>query len=364
MTEVTAAVLEETEGAFRLQSLDLDEPREDEVLVRIVAAGICHTDSGVQALVPKPAVLGHEGAGVVERVGLRVTRVRPGDHVVLTFGSCGACPGCAGGTPHLCENGHALQFACRRGDGSTTLSTPQHPVFGAFFQQSSFATHALATERNAVVVARDVPLELLGPLGCGFQTGAGAVMNSLDVRAGQSLAVFGVGAVGLSAVMAGAVVGAAPIVAIDVNAARLDLARALGATHALNADVGDVADEIGAITGRGVDAALETSGVEQSFNDAIACLAMGGACGLVTIPHIGTTFPFTPRGLLGKAASLRGVIEGSSVPETFIPQLIELYREGRFPMDRLVTYYPFAEINSAFRDAAAGTAIKPILRMA
>jgi aryl-alcohol dehydrogenase len=360
MTQVTAAVLDETGGVFRLASLDLDEPREDEVLVRIVAAGICHTDAGVQALVPKPAVLGHEGAGVVERVGARVARVRPGDHVVLTFGSCGACPGCEAGTPHLCEHGHALQFACQRGDGSTTLLTPEHPVHGAFFQQSSFATHALVTERNTVVVTRDVPLELLGPLGCGFQTGAGAVMNSLELRAGASLAVFGVGAVGLSAVMAGAVVGATLIIAVDVNVARLEL----GATHALNADEGDVADRIRLITGRGVDAALETSGVKQSFNDAIDCLAMGGACGLVTIPHIGTTFPFTPRGLLGKAATLRGVIEGSSVPETFIPRLIELYRQGRFPIDRLVTYYPFTEINAAFRDAAAGTAVKPILRMA
>ena len=210
-------------------------------------------------------------------------------------------------------------------------------LHGAFFQQSSFATHALATERNAVPVSPDLALHELAPLGCGIQTGAGAVMNSLDVRAGESLAVFGVGSVGLSAVMAGAVVGALPIIAVDVHPQRLELARELGATHAIDAREGDVSVRIRDVTGRGVNHTLETSADEQAFGDAITCLSMGGTCALVTVPHLGEPFSFAPRTLIALEATLKGVLEGSSIPDVFIPRLIDLYEKGKFPIDRLIT---------------------------
>ena len=363
MKSITAAVLRERNTPFSIENVELDDLRDDEVLVRVVAAGICHTDISAQARIPTPAVLGHEGAGVVEEVGRSVTKVKAGDHVVLTFGFCGACPNCHKGAPHRCDDMAVLQFGCRRADGSATLRACGDVVHGAFFQQSSFATYAIATERNTIPVSRELPLHELAPLGCGIQTGAGAVMNSLDVRAGESLAVFGVGSVGLSAVMAAVVVGAAPIIAIDIHAHRLELAQELGATHTIEAGNGGVVARINEIARRGVDHSLETSANEQAFNDAIACLAMGGACALVTVPHLGEPFAFAPRTLIAREATLKGVLEGSSVPDVFIPELIRLYTAGKFPIDRLITTYPFAEINQAIEDSHTGKAIKPVLLM-
>jgi len=363
LTPITAAVVREPGGPFEFEKLQLDKLRDEEILVRIVATGICHTDIGSQSRLPMPVVLGHEGAGIVERVGRSVTKISKGDSVVLTFGSCGICPSCLEGAPFRCDDMGRLQFGCQRSDGGATIISGQGPVHGAFFQQSSFATHALATERNTIPVASNVALHELAPLACGIQTGAGAVMNSLDVRAGESLAVFGVGSVGLSAVMAARVVGAQPIIAIDVHSHRLDLACDLGATHKIDARDGDVSARVRDITSRGVNYSLETSASEQAFNDGLDCLAMGGACAIVTVPHHGEPFPFAPRTLVQKSAKLIGVLEGASVPNVFIPRLIELYRTGRFPIDRLITTYPFAEINQAVADSQAGTVVKPVLLM-
>ncbi len=363
MTEITAAVVREPGAPFEFEKLQLDELRDDEVLVQVVATGICHTDIGSQARLPMPVVLGHEGAGIVERVGRSVTKVGEGDSVLLTFGFCGVCPSCREGAPFRCDDMGLLQFGCQRADGGATIFSDQGSIHGAFFQQSSFATHALATERNTIPVDSNLALHELAPLACGIQTGAGAVMNALDVRAGESLAVFGVGSVGLSAVMAARVVGAQPIVAIDVHSQRLDLARDLGATHAIDARDGDVSARVRDITRRGVNYSLETSANEQAFNDALACLAMGGACAIVTVPHLGEPFPFAPRTLVQHGTKLIGVLEGASVPDVYIPRLIELYRNGRFPIDRLITTYPFAEINQAVADSHAGKVIKPVLLM-
>lgn len=360
---VSAAVLRAPSADFVIEEVSLDAPRADEVLVRLVATGICHTDLAFRGIVPLPAVLGHEGAGIVEAVGAHVTKTKPGDHVVLTFGSCGACRGCVSGRPHLCEDNLKLQFACQRADGSPTMTQNGDAVGGAFFQQSSFASHALATERNTVVVPDEAPLEILGPLGCGIQTGAGAVLNSFDMRAGASFAVFGAGAVGLSAVMAAVLAGAGPIIATDINAERLALALELGATHTIDAATGDVAGQIQTITGGGADFALETSSDEQAFHDLLECLALGGTCGVVATPRRGQPFPFSSRNLLVRAPTVMGILQGSSVPELFIPRLVELQRSGRFPIERLVTFYEFADINVAVADAEAGRAIKPILRI-
>ena len=217
---------------LKIERLVMEGPRDNEVLVRLVASGICHTDIDFcEGGAPGAVVLGHEGSGVVERVGRTVKGVKPGDHVVLSYQSCGHCPPCRSGRPADCRHFWEANFGFARLDGSNALAG--NGVRGHFFGQSSFATHTLATMRNLVKVSKTPPLELLAPLGCGLQTGAGTVMNSLAVRAGSSIALFGTGAVGLAAVMAARIVGAKTIIAVDINPKRLALSRELGATHRL-----------------------------------------------------------------------------------------------------------------------------------
>jgi aryl-alcohol dehydrogenase len=365
--KIRAAVAEEQSKPFLIEELELDEPRHDEVLVRLVASGICQTDAHVwhQHLpTPLPAVLGHEGSGIVERVGAGVAALKPGDHVVMSYQSCGHCEPCLSGNAAYCDNAIAANFSGARLDGTGGLHRPEGrngEIHGHFFGQSSFATHALATERNVVKVPDDVPIELLGPLGCGLQTGAGAVLNSLHVQAGASIAVLGTGAVGLAAVMAARAAGAGTIVGVDVNPGRLALARELGATHVLDARRVDVTGELTRITGRGVSHVLETTGRKDMLQHAVESLAPMGQIALVAVGGPEVTVP-APMLALGK--SVRGIVQGDAIPQLFIPRLIQMYRDGRFPFDRLVRFYEFADINEAFAAAAAGDAIKPILRIA
>ncbi|MBI5440308.1 MAG: NAD(P)-dependent alcohol dehydrogenase [Deltaproteobacteria bacterium] len=333
----------------------MDAPRDDEALVRLVASGVCRTDidfcdewyEGPDAL-----VLGHEGAGIVERIGRRVKGVRPGDPVVLSYQSCGHCGPCRRSRPTECERFWEANFGFQRLDGTNALE--RSGVRGHFFGQSSFATHALATERNLVKVSADLPLELLAPLGCGLQTGAGTVMNSLAVAKDASLAVFGTGAVGLAAVMAGRIVGACPIIGVDVIPTRLALGLELGATHAIDNRREDVAGRIAEITGGGVDFVVETTGSPEMHRLAVEVLHPGGTVALLTGEE-GTDFPEGRRTL--------GIREADAVPQRFIPELIELYRAGEFPFDRLVKFYDFGDINRAMADAKRGDTVKPVLRI-
>ena len=361
--QATAAVLRDPNGPFEIAPIDIGDLRPDEVIVRIVASGICHTDIKFRDTVPKPVVLGHEGSGIVEKIGASVTRVAIGDPVVLTFGFCGKCPSCESGAPTHCADHHALQFKGTRLDGSSPLSQDGAPIYGAFFQQSSFATHAVATERNAIPISADAPIEMLGPLGCGIQTGAGAILNSLNVAYGSKVAIFGTGAVGLSAVMAASAAGAARIIAVDVVPSRLELALDLGAHDVVDAREGDVAERVRDLTNGGVNYALETAAVESSFAAAIASLTQRGVCGFVASPVGRGTTPIVPFDLLINGKTLCGVVQGSSVPHVFIPRLVDMIATGRFPLERLVSWYDFADINDAVADAKSGAAIKPILRM-
>ncbi|MGP3911447.1 NAD(P)-dependent alcohol dehydrogenase [Nonomuraea sp. 10N515B] len=361
---ITAA-LTETKGApFALTPLELDDPRPGEVVVRMVSSGVCHTDLIVRDQwypVPLPAVLGHEGAGVVEAVGDGVTYVAPGDHVVLTFNSCGSCRMCDQGRPAYCDQFFAFNFAGSRGDGSMTLHRDSGDVHGVFFGQSAFATYALATERNVVKVDRDAPLELLGPLGCGIQTGAGGVLNSLKPPAGSSIAVFGAGSVGISAVMAAAVAGCTTIVAIDLNDQRLELAEQVGATHIINAAAGDTVERLRGLTGGlGVDYTVETTAVPAVLRQAADALNQGGTCGLIGAAALGTEVSLDMSSLLF-GRSVRGIVEGDSVPRQFIPKLVDLYQQGRFPFDKLIKTYAFEDINQAVEDSEKGTTLKPVL---
>ncbi len=354
--KITAAVLRKKGGPLSIESLEMEGPRDGEVLVRIVASGICHTDIDMcegWGTGDDPVVLGHEGAGIVEQVGKDVRGVTSGDHVVLSYQSCGQCPQCRSGRPTDCENFWELNFGFQRLDGSNAMESSG--VCGHFFGQSSFATYALATERNLVKVPRDLPLEMLAPLGCGLQTGAGTILNSFNVSKGASVAVFGTGAVGLAAVMAARVAGATPIIGVDRKPDRLKLALELGATHVIDNRHDDVRSNIAEVTGNGIDYVVETTGNWKLHQLSIDLLNPNGATALLAGGGGMDSLPNGRRAL--------GIIQGDAIPQSFIPKLIELYRQGQFPFDRLVRFYDFEEINEAIADAKRGNTIKPVLRM-
>jgi aryl-alcohol dehydrogenase len=362
--DIEAAVVDQKGGPFHIRTVNVAAPRSDEVLVRIVATGVCQTDAHSRDQsypVPLPVILGHEGAGVVESVGSEVRDIVPGDHVALTFPSCGHCRPCRAGAPANCEHGFELSFGAARLDGSNAYAGSN--VHGHFFGQSSFARFALANERNTVRIPEDMPLTLVGPLGCGMQTGAGAVINSLRVSAGESIAVFGTGAVGLAAVMAAKAVGATTIVAVDVNDARLELAEELGATHLVNGLKEDTGGRLRKIRPRGFDYVLEITAVPAMLALAVELLGSMGIAALIGGAPAGTKAPIDMNSLLNGGRMVRGIAQGDSVPQSLIPTLIELYRSGRFPFDRLVRAYEFTDINQAFEDAARGDVIKPVLVM-
>lgn len=363
MIESLSAVLREISEPYSLETVTVDDPGPGEALVRIVGAGMCHTDlfgrSGFLGETFLPAILGHEGSGVVEKVGPGVTAVVPGDHVVLSFDSCGDCPACRAGQPSNCVAFEILNLTGGRADGTGCgRDASGAAVTTRWFGQSSFGQYTLATTRNMVKVDKSLPLELLGPLGCGLQTGAGAVLNAMRLAPGQSLAVFGTGSVGLSAIMAAKLSGATDIVAVDLSAERRELALELGATRAVDGADPQLVSTVRA-GGSGLDLSFDTTGVTTAMSAAVEVLGRPGTCVLVGAG----LEPFTahPAALAGKTVSY--IYEGSAIPQLFIPRLVELWKAGLFPFDRLIQRYPLAEINEAEADALAGKAIKPVLVM-
>lgn len=358
----TAAVVREPGGRFTLESVELDDLRAGEVLVRIEAAGVCHTDMNMQHVVPMPAVLGHEGAGVVEEIGTGVDHVKPGDRVIISWPACAECPSCVSGRRDICDVQFPLLFSGRRLDGSQTVKLGGEWISGAYFQQSSFAAYAIARAESLVKVGDDLPPEVLAALPCGVMTGAGSILNSLRTGPLDELLVFGTGSVGMSAVMAGRLSGADPIIAVDVNPARLALALELGATHAINALEEDVTTRVKGIAPRGVRFAYDTSGVASSWEAAGSCLCTGGTFGVAAMP-VRETLDFDPPEIFSKGARIQFILAGSAIPRIFLPRLIQWYKQGRFPVDRLVKTFAFADINEAFEESAAGRVIKPVLMM-
>ena len=333
MTRITAAVAEMAGAPLTLRTLQLDALRTDEVLVRMVACGICQTDAHVRDQhipVPLPAVLGHEGAGIVEAVGSGVSELTPGDHVVMSYRACGACRPCRMGAVYYCDHILGLNFSGRRADGSHSLcvaDAPAEPVGGQFFGQSSFATHIIANQQNTVKVDPSVPLEYLAPLGCGIQTGFGAVLNALKVTPGSRIAIFGCGAVGLAAIMAAKISGAGTIIAIDLNPERLALAQELGATHAVRSAGQDIAQAVGAICGD-VDFSLEAVGHPDLVKCAVDILAPLGVAGLVGTMPPGATAPVeVMKLLLGR--TVRGIHQGDAVSKLLIPRMVGILQGGQ-----------------------------------
>ena len=363
---VEAAVARGPGRSFMLEAVELDEPRADEILVRLVACGICHTDVSMRDLWPRmagnegryPVVFGHEGAGVVEQVGHTVKRVRPGDAVVMSYRSCRACLECAAGRPYYCARFAALNASGVRSDGSTTLRADGRPVYGSFFGQSSFATHALAYEDNVVVVAGDVDLRVAAPFGCGVQTGAGTVMNVLELDERSSLVVFGGGGVGLPAVMAARALSVATIVVVDPALARRRLAAEVGATVTLDPEVDDVVEAVRDHTRGGATSAIETTAIADVLLQALDCLGARGTC-----VALGVGMPEFAFGMerLGRGKSLRTTIEGDSDPHELIPKLLQLHARGELPVEKLIRTYRFSDFGRALRDAESGATIKPVL---
>jgi aryl-alcohol dehydrogenase len=358
-----AAVLHEKNHDYEMKQIQLGKLNDDEVLIKVSACGICHTDFVAENMLPLPAVFGHEGAGIVEEVGPSVRSLAVGDRVVMSYPSCGACDGCQQGQPFHCDHHMGLGFSGKRLDGTSTLAPESSEITASFFQQSAFATHSIANERNLVKIEGDFSDVLLAAIPCGVQTGAGSIINTFDINSRNSVAVFGVGAVGLSAIMAAKLCGASPIIAIDVVPSRLDLAMDLGATHVIDAREGDVSQKILSITKHGVHYSLETSANEQALNDSIACLATGGTSGMVIAPHFGEKYPFSPTTIFHGAKTLKGIVQGSSIPGQFLPNVLRWHQDGNFPIDKMIQEYKFNEINKAAADTKSGEVIKAVLTM-
>jgi aryl-alcohol dehydrogenase len=352
--QITAAVSRSPDSPFTLESVELDERRADELLVRIHAAGLCHTDLSSKARIPGPAVLGHEGAGVVEAIGAEVTGIAPGDHVVLSYRSCGECAQCRTGHQPYCSRSPLLNSSGGRADGSATLSQNGTPLFGSFFGQSSFAQYALAYADNVVVVDQSVDLAIAAPLGCGFQTGAGAVMNVPAPEANSRLVVFGAGGVGLAAVMAAKAVGVDTIVAVDPVASRRAKAVELGASQTVDPTSEDIATAV-----RGATHALDTTGLPDVVATALSVLESRGTLVVVGLGARHAKIDVVDLLLSGKM--IRGCIEGDANPSDFIPELLALHAEGRFPMEAIVRRYDARDIETAVADSRSGEAIKPVL---
>ncbi|MEU4028194.1 NAD(P)-dependent alcohol dehydrogenase [Streptomyces anulatus] len=356
-----AAVLRGYEDPFAIEEVILDAgPADGEILVRIAGCGLCRTDLAVRRSAgrsPLPVVLGHEGSGVVVETGGPDTGLGPGDHVVLSFDSCGRCRSCLGGAPAYCDRFAALNLfggrtenAARFTDGAGKALAPR------WFGQSSFAEYAMVPARNAVPVDASLPLELLGPLGCGFLTGAGAVLHSFGVGPGDTVAVFGAGAVGLAAVMAATAAGAL-VVTVDRHPERLALAERFHAVP-LDAATADLPGRIQRLTGGGAQYALDTTASARLINDALRSLRPTGHLGLVA--RLRTALPLEP-GTLDRGRRISHICEGDAVPALLIPRLTGLWQAGRFPFDQLIRTYPLADVNEAERDCDAGRVVKPVL---
>ncbi|TWI58177.1 NAD(P)-dependent alcohol dehydrogenase [Halalkalibacter nanhaiisediminis] len=335
--QAKAAVTFGSGEPFQITDITVDDPQAGEVLVRIVGSGICHTDILAQTQaypVPLPAVLGHEGAGVVEKVGVGIKHIQPGDHVVLSYSSCGVCGNCLSGMAYACESFYDLNFGGKMIDGTSRLHK-EGTDLSNFFGQSSFAYYAVASARNVVKVPKDVPLEMLGPLGCGT--------------------------VGLSAIMGANVANCGIIIAVDIHDNRLELAKELGATHTVNAKDGNVLEQIKDITGRGVNYAIESSGRPDNTRLAVDSLDVLGVAVQVAGGPIGSEVSIDINTILFER-NLNGFLMGEGVPQLYIPKLIELYKKGKFPFEKLIKYYSFEEINEAIQDTKIGTTIKPIIK--
>ncbi|KAK7419073.1 hypothetical protein QQX98_003575 [Neonectria punicea] len=370
MTTTTALVLKEIKGPFSLEQVTVDNIRDDEALVEIHATGLCHTDlSCAEGTLPAsaPAVLGHEGGGIVKEVGSGITDLVPGDKVLLSFAHCSTCEQCQSGHPAYCHSFVPLNFGGKRSDGSATFSIntkgEKEEMYSSFFGQSSFARHTVAHRSSLVKVNSDTDLPLFAPLGCGLQTGAGAILNTLNVEAGKTVAIFGVGSVGMSAVMAAKMRGAREIIAIDLQQSRLDLATKLGATKTILGDDPEVVAKIQQMSPpNGVHYAVDCSGVPAVIQNMVDSLGSRGKAATVGAPAPGKRAGIDIFAHVVNGRQYVGCCEGDAVPSKLIPYLMKEHAKGNYPIENLITVYDMKDFDQAIKDTKSGKTLKAVLR--
>jgi len=349
---------------MQLEEVELLAPRAGELLVRVEAAGVCHSDLSVvdgSRVRPLPMALGHEAAGVVEEVGPGVRDVKPGDHVVLTFvPSCGLCAECSAGRPALCVPAAAASGSGALLHGPSLLrdasGAPLHHHLGV----SGFARHAVVARESAVVVPADIPLATVALFGCAVLTGAGAVLNTASIRPGQSVAVFGLGGVGLASVMGAVVAGAWPVVAIDPVEAKRALAMELGATAVFAPEEAEKA--VKDLTGGGAEVSFEAAGVPAVLEAAFRATRRGGTTVAMGLPHPSRTLSLPALAFAGEGRTLVGSYMGSAAPQRDVPRYLRLWRAGKMPVERLSSdTMSLDRINDAFEALAAGVAVRQVL---
>jgi Zn-dependent alcohol dehydrogenase len=365
--KIAAAVLERTGGPLAVTEVELAPPGAGEVLVRLHASGVCHSDeNAIDGTSPTrcPVVLGHEGAGVVEQVGSGVTRVRPGDHVALSWApSCGVCEECVRDLPQLCATAWPAMATGGLLDGTTRLSRDGAPVYHYSFI-SSFAAAAVVPERSCVPIPRDVPFAVAGLVGCAVTTGVGAVWRTARVRPGDRVAVLGCGGVGLSAVLGALAAGAGTVVAVDVNPDKLDLARELGADEAVAwaGSPEETAAAVAEASGGGVDYAIEATGRPEAMLAAFLSTRPHGAAVLIGIPREDAVLSLPALSIPRLERRVLGSIYGSSRPERDFALTLDLYRRGRLPLDKLISHrLPLEQVEAAFQLLRSGAALRAVL---
>ncbi|MFO0693840.1 MAG: NAD(P)-dependent alcohol dehydrogenase [Polyangiales bacterium] len=361
--EIRAAIARRGEP-FRIEPCELGAPAADEVLVAIEAVGLCHTDLTAKEHglgTPLPAVLGHEGVGRIVELGAGVQGFAIGDRVLLGYGACGTCPSCGNARLAYCRHGLTFNLFGRRLDGSSPVALAGQPITGHFFAQSSFATHAIARTTNLVRLDEDLPPHLMAPLACGLQTGLASVADLLRVGPSDTLGIFGCGAVGFGGLMAAVIAGAKRIVVVDVDPSRLELARALGATHVIDANREPLEAALRDLGGLGL--AFDTTGSGKVIEAAFGALRPAGTLVCAGLGKKGDAIAIDPTTLVTSGRTIRGTIEGDANPREFVPRAIAWFRQGKLPIDRIVTTYPFEAIEDAAEAMRTRRAIKPVLLM-
>ncbi len=351
-----------------IESIELRDPGPGEILVRMGAAGLCHSDLSVingDRPRPTPMALGHEAAGVVEALGVGVDDLERGDHVVLVFvPSCGHCAPCAEGRPALCEPGMRSNTAGTLLSGERRLFRGGEPV-NHHMGCSAFAEYSVVSRRSVVKIDPELPLDEAALFGCAVLTGVGAVVNTAQVRAGTSTAVVGLGGVGLASILGCVAAGARHVVAVDLSQEKLDLARSLGATHAFTAGDPDLVAKVKEATAGGVDYAIEMAGSVKAFESAYRMTRRGGTTVTAGLPHPNSTWPMSPTHLVAEERTIKGSYIGTCVPSRDLPRYIALYRAGKLPVNRLMTRrLKLEEINEGFDLLHEGKAVRPVITFA
>ena len=363
--KMQAAVLIETHTPFRIETVDLAPPQAGEILIKMAASGVCHSDWHVVeglSYFPLPIICGHEGAGVVESVGEGVTQVRPGDHVALNFRAyCGNCFYCQHGKPNLCETYTPVLRSGLQKDGTSRLSWNGEPVY-IMTGLGCFAEYVVIPENAAVPVRRDVPLEVAALVGCAVSTGVGAAMYTADVRPGESVAVYGAGGVGLNIIMGAVMCGADPVIAIDTNSTKMEIAREFGATHTLYSDDTAVAQIQSLTNGRGADHVFESVGLQSLQETAFDATRPGGTLTLVGLTPVGSGTNLPGAIITRTEKVIRGSFYGSVHPRRDFPMFLDLYCNGKLMLDELVTRrYRLDEINEAYANMLTGEVARGII---